>query len=181
MKSPAMLLVSVLLFSHALAQDSTKTALPGGKTFTVHVFTMENLVIKGILQAAGDNGITVGEQKGRTLNYVSFTPEQIKTLYLRKKGNVGLGALIGGVAGIGIGAIIGYSTKEESPCNPCYFELIGTKKASAAVGGTIGLISGAGIGMIIGSLTKKQFIIKGKRENYKARFNDIVEKAMTQQ
>ena len=181
MKSPAILLVSVLLFSHALAQDSTKTALPGGKPYTVHVFTMKNLVWKGILQSAGENGITLGEQKGRELNYVSFTPEQIKTLYLRKKGNVGLGALIGGVAGLGIGAIIGYSTKDESPCNPCYFDPISTKEAGAAVGGTIGLISGAGIGIIIGSLTKKKFIIKGKRENYTAWYNDIVERAMTQQ
>lgn len=180
MKSAIILLVTLLLLCPAKAQDSTKPAAPRGKHYTARIYTLDSLAKKGILTNVGENGITLADQKGRKWNYTTLTPEQINFMYVRRKGNVGLGALIGGVAGIAIGAVIGYSTKDESPCQPCYFDPIPTKEAGAFVGGFIGSIGGVGLGLIIGSQIKKKFIIRGKRENYRAHYNDLVERAMTQ-
>lgn len=181
MKSSIFLLITVLIFSQSGAQDSTTTVAPRGKPFTAHLFRQDGSVQKGMLLSAGEDGIRVGKGLEYLNNSVTVTPVQIDKLYLRRKGSVGFGALIGAIAGAGIGAIIGAASLDESTCVNCIILYDTSKEEAAVVGGTIGLLSGAGLGMIIGSVVKKKFIIHGDRGNYKARYNDILERAMTQQ
>jgi hypothetical protein len=69
---------------------------------------------------------------------------EVDTLWVSRRGQAGKGALIGGLAGLGIGLIAGaIAAPEGSTDTP--------KGANALIGGGIGLLGGAFLGLLVGA------------------------------
>ena len=95
----------------------------------------------------------------------SVTPDSIEVRQRRGRPEVGspdrriLGAVIGGVHGLVVGAFLGYSTFDENavraPCMVyCSSGPMPTQWETTYATGVIGALLGAGLGMIIGSRIK---------------------------
>jgi len=113
--------------------------------------------INGILYFADEDFIKVKYKISGVYSVNAIDPRNIKKIKIRRKGKVGRGILIGAVTGIGVGAILGYSEKDQ------FFH---TKESNAAAYGvTLGLL-GVPIGASISS-GKKRFVINGDIEKYR--------------
>jgi YMGG-like Gly-zipper len=183
MKSITLFSAAILLYTSSIAQDSSAAnQKPKGKAYSLHVIKTDGSVQKGYLYGANADGIILTMNTKQSSGFTQLAPEQIDKLFLRRKGNVGRGLLFGALGGAAIGAIIGSTSgDDDSDCYGCIFDFGYSREEKAAIGATVGFFSGAGLGIVLGALTKKKFIIHGQRENYKASYNDILERAMTQQ
>jgi hypothetical protein len=152
-------------------------------------YTMDNdnmyLLPTGKNAKQYNENTTIGKANGT----YRIDAAQINTISLKKK-NAGLkGALIGMGAGIVIGAAAGFASGDDPVTpytgNPFGDILIGFTNSftmtagEKAVGmGVVGALTGALIGGITGALLKKQFIIGGKKDNYRNAQAELNKRAM---
>ena len=134
------------------AQMKTKKIKP----YNVWIKMMDHSKEKGILYAADETYIKIAKNiASDDSNVKTIDPQTIEVIKIRRKGKVGKGALIGGLSGIGLSAIIGVSSEEG------FF----SKEESAAIAGILFVPLGTGIGALSGS--KSQTIaVNGNLNNY---------------
>ena len=95
-----------------------------------------------------------------------FGYARIAKVDLKSRASVTKGVLIGGISGILVGAIVGYSSvKRTGPNNlENLFEPVVTPLQGSLIGAAIGAGFGSLVGAILGH-SKKVFKIKGKKDN----------------
>jgi hypothetical protein len=133
-------------------------------TFEIKVVSKKYQTVKGLLEKVSPEGIGVADYKG---NYITFRPNEITRLKIRKRGlTVGEATLAGLGAGAGLGAAIwsldenGNSTKE-------------MLMLTAGLAGT-GVIAGAITGVISEIVnTKFTLVVNENPENYKAGYKKL--------
>jgi hypothetical protein len=183
MKLYSLLLFAMIIASASFCQEASDTASKKGKIYSIHISKMDGSVQKGYLYSVNENELTITPVAKNVANLYTISAEQLNTMQIRRKGNVAKGVLIGAGTGAVAGILIGLISGDDPPnsCDLCPYESSLTAGEKAAIGGITGLFAGAGTGMIIGALTKKKFTIHGKRENYVIHYQELVERAMTQQ
>lgn len=127
---------------------------------------------KGPLLDVNDSSVTI-LSKGTP---VPIPVNSIRALKFRRKAAVGRGALVGGITGLGLGAIIGSASgDDECPQGSiCLYEANAGETALA--GGLVFSGVGTVVGVLIGSLSSKEKItINGKREILQANQQKIKE------
>ena len=134
------------------AQTKTKKIKP----YNVWIKMMDHSKEQGILYTADETFIKITKDKKLdNPNVKTIDPQAIDVIKIRRRGKVGNGALIGGLSGVGLSAIIGVSSDEG------FF----SKEESAAIAGILFVPLGTGIGALSGS--KSEIIaINGNLNNY---------------
>lgn len=154
-KARIVTLLGILLMVCPLVMNA-QTKSKKVKSYNVWIKMIDHSKEKGILYAADETYIKIA--KNRTSddsNVKTIDPQTIDVIKIRRKGKVGNGALIGGLSGIGLSAIIGVSSDEG------FF----SKEESAAIAGILFVPLGTGIGALTGS--KSEMIeINGNLNNY---------------
>jgi hypothetical protein len=116
--------------------------------------TTQRRNIVGVLQEAGDSAIYVLTKNGMD----RIESSVIKQIVIKRKGNVGRGALAGSLIGIGVGAIIGFASGDDECDSPGFcFEV--TAEEKAFVNGFVLSGVGALIGWGVGSIGKEHIKI----------------------
>ena len=162
MKTTVLTLFGILFFLTLglNAQKKTKKI----KAHKVWATLVDGTNPKGILFSADDEGIKILNQNSLdTTNLITINAINISVLKIRKKGKLGNSALIGGLSGMGFGALLGLAGGDGG-----YIDQGGMIAFGGVFFGTIG----TGIGALVG--TKKETIyIFGKMERYKTQLEII--------
>ena len=157
----------VFLCGPVLAQDS----IPG-KAVVLHtsIITMEHHLKTGYLYSMTDSALLLSRRRilpdfkdsSASQDLVAFDYRKLRYVEFSPKGQVWATTAFGLVLGAAIGALVGYSTGDDSKAD--WFALTAGQKALyvGAFGGAVGAISG----FIVGMAVRKTFLIHGRRENY---------------
>ncbi len=122
--------------------------------------------LKGVLYDVNDSSVLVSSSLFKKdystgkfeLSKINF--RNIDLVKIHKKNSVGIGILIGAVAGFLVGGVIGYSQGDDPPG---LFSLSAEDKAKT--GGFLMAVGGAGLGALFGSIQIK-IPINGSKENF---------------
>ena len=132
------------------------------KTYKVWVTLVDGSEEKGILYDADEQGLKI--LKGQSIdnpNVIFIEASNINVIELRRKGKVGMGAGLGALGGIAIGAALGSAAADEDGF------LSGLNEGLNIIGGAvIGGVAGTGMGAIASS-SKKVFQINNHLGIYK--------------
>jgi len=139
--------------------------------------------VKGVLYEVKDssilvsNSLLVREYTSGRFKSADLHINTIEKIRIRKKNKVGKAALIGGISGFVIGAIIGYAEGDDPPCSTGYWgggcESY-TAGQKALINGASFAIVGGGIGALVG-LIKIKIPINGNIENFNNSKNRLKE------
>lgn len=132
----------------------TLTTASGQKiiTYKIWITQVNQNQTKGILYSANKDELVI---LGEDLTQITFLPENIQVIKLRREGKSGKGAWIGGLGGLVIGAAAGYAIESGS----------GWEDVGAVGGGLLGVPIGAIAGALIGS-NKERYNIHGDIHTY---------------
>ena len=126
------------------------------KTYKVWVTMLDHSKENGILYAADEESIKISKNKSLDAsNLTVIKAQNIDKIKLRRKGKVGNSAMIGGLSGVALSAIIGVSQ------NDGFF----TKEESAAIAGIFFVPLGSGVGALIGT-SSEIIVVNGNLKNY---------------
>jgi hypothetical protein len=145
------------------------------KSYIVYVKPLYNApAFKGYLSEIGDTLVIVPLKLNNPIKKIRL--DKVNYLEFKEKGKTGRGILLGGLAGFGLGAIIGYATYKPNPCptSSSGFSIcidLGPG-ANAMGGGILGIIPGLLIGGIVGS-KKIQVPIQGSKKSIQAQKEEI--------
>ena len=148
------------LFPIALFLIVTTLAQPlnAQKSYRVKIQKKSSGIVKGRLLYATGDSIGILENN---LHKVQLKMEDVQSIKIHRKGNVGRGALIGAGLGTVLGATIGYMSYEPPVCTGLWMCWDFGPEYDAMSGGGIGLIAGTIVGTIIGAASEKEIIIDG--------------------
>jgi len=139
---------------------------------------------KGVLYEVQDSSILVSNSLfaedytyDNTSIFVEVPVSNIETIRLRRKNNIGRGALISGLSGIGIGAISGWMSGDDPPCDGCFIDFSMTAQAKARARAILFPFPFAIVGALAGSL-KTKFKINGDMTNYQKYLSTLREKSV---
>jgi len=118
--------------------------------------------ISGTLISAKSDSLVLQVRPGKPFIVVGYT--EIESVGIHKRGSGGLGALIGGIAGTGIGALIGVASRPSDDPS-------GVGGLSVPAGAILGFLFGTSIGAAIGS-SNQHHLIQGDHK----KFQGLVEK-----
>jgi hypothetical protein len=168
MKASFTLLVLFLILYFQLQAQTDSIVVR--KTYSTWIYPIEKSRIKqGSLFEVKDSSLLISEKykkknfENGKFNVIKVNASSIDIIKLRKKGNVGIGALVGGAAGIVCSIITGLII------NSHYYAAEGDPEGGQEFITTINSIMlvgiGTGIGLLIGS-SKKHIPIKGSRTKF---------------
>jgi hypothetical protein len=163
------LLPAVFVFMSYSDCCISKPKAPKIKVYKAIVSTnLQKKKMKGILREATDSSIIILSDD----RPIEIPSAAIEKLIIKRKGNVGRGAIIGVASGAALGFIAGYVDGDET-CVPSSFGGIPiacdpTTAAEKAVAGAIIFgLTGAVIGTIVGSVMKAEKIrINGSQSTF---------------
>lgn len=161
------LLISIV----SSAQGQSKNTL-----YRTQVTMHSGVKTVGVLTLLGDSSLQFVPlaqfSKGQLNEEPVFHLYAIKDIYLlqiRKKGALASTAIIGGVVGLAVGAVIGWFTYQDPCANSTggwgCLEIFDQKDTMFAAG-SLGGVIGAGVGALAGSSNKKYYL-RGDFENYR--------------
>jgi hypothetical protein len=130
---------------------------------------------KGYIATMNDSTIFMSAQKFSMTfedlnlnNFQKYGYAEIDKVSLKTYGKMKRSLLIGGISGILVGSIVGYSSVSANPKPTTGFE-IDLIKVTQGQATLIGAVIGAGVGClagaIIGGISNKVFKIKGKKQH----------------
>ena len=180
------LLAASTMYASKAQQDSTMTEkrpIPS----MARVKTTDGKVLKGWLYNINDSQVVLLDKIirypkipdwGKAMPLYPVRADQIESMSLRKKNSVSKGFWIGLGTGILTGAVIGFISGDDPPCDPNEPDFIGLGYAlcsafrqtafEKALTGAVGLGTVGGLtGIILGSVIKKKFIIGGKKQKFR--------------
>lgn len=128
--------------------------------------------IKGALYEIKDSSILVSNHRNpyatSRFETVNFPVNNIETIKIRKKNNVGSGVLAGAIGGLVVGGLIAglLNDKDNPPCVGIGCDLASRLPASEGFTAVfLGVACGAGLGYALGSI-KVKIPINGNIKNY---------------
>jgi len=156
------LFITLVIFclSHQSLLGQTTQQVKKNNYYKTWVTTDNSSKVKGYLSEVGDSLIIISNLSNNEIKSIRL--KNVKNIKFRKKGRIGKGILYGALAGIAIGAGIGFSGGDDEDC----FLFCLTAKQKAVLGGTLLSVPGALIGGIIGSARIK-IPINGNTKNRK--------------
>lgn len=123
--------------------------------------TTQKQKVVGVLRAVDDSTVHLKVSAGS----LRINARVIRSITIKRKGNVGRGAFGGAMGGLFIGGLIGFSSGDDEPCAWCFTYTAEEKAlAGAVLGGGIGAL----IGMVFGSSRKEYVAIDGVPAVFKA-------------
>ncbi|WP_018477626.1 YqeB family protein [Pontibacter roseus] len=151
--------------------------------YQTQITTKKGLKVDGILTSLGDSTLHLlalpESQKAIPDNRAAALSYAVKDVYLlriSRKNAAGGGALLGGLAGLVLGAVVGYVAY--SPCEPTgqggfidCLEII-DQTGSTAIGAGLGAVAGAGIGALA-SRSRRTVYLYGDQETYRQKRNTL--------
>jgi hypothetical protein len=155
----------------AVTPSSGQTAKPKTRVYNAIVSTVhEGTAYRGVTLEVGDSYITI-LSKGEEIRLQSAS---IKTIRFKRKASVGRGAVIGGVTGLVLGAIIGFADGDDQ-CPPgswCIYSATAEEKALA--GGLVLCAAGTMVGVIAGAAASGQKIrINGDQTTFQSKQEEM--------
>ena len=130
---------------------------------------------KGYIATMSDSAIFMSAQKfTMTFDELDLSKFQkygyanIDKVKMRAAGTMKRSLLIGGIGGILVGSIIGYSSVSDNPPQNTGFDIPlfkVTRTQATLIGAVVGAGVGCLVGAIIGGVSNKVFKIKGKKQN----------------
>jgi len=127
---------------------------------------------KGVLYEVGDSSIIISsalvmkDYSAGSFQMAGFHINNIESIRIRRKNNIGKGILIGAMAGMAAGGLIGLISGDDPPCPQgsfvCFRFTAGEK---ALIAGIPLAACGVGVGAAIGSI-KVRIPINGNIDNY---------------
>jgi hypothetical protein len=154
------------------------------KLYRAWVTLMDGTMRNGILYNANEEGIVLYDLKTNSVSNPTITPTSIKVIKIRKKGGVGQAALIGSLAGLLFGGLIGLISGDDpdvttrihnTPFGTMTWTTKGAKKEIKALWGGIGFaFLGGGITALLAS-KKEKIVINGNMDNYKRNFRRLLQ------
>lgn len=172
-KFPLLFLIFIISINFTLAQDSTHTFTPS----VAWVFKTSGKRLEvGVFHSVKDSSISIMSTYYNRRNPIEleFDIRNIEMLKVRRKGNVGIGIVLGAVSGAVIGGLIGHTYFNDQSGNLTVLD-DGFKTLMV---GILGAGGGAVIGSLIGSI-KVQYPINGKMENYEKFKADLEKRVLT--
>lgn len=172
-------LIVLLFFTFSAGQSQSKKQT----VYRTQVTTHNGSQLVGVLTQLGDSSLQFvpltqfkkGQLSGDPVLH-TYPVKEIYSLRIRKKGAVARTALISGLVGFAVGAVVGWMTYED-PCaysSGGYFgcvDILGESGTIVAVG-ISGAASGAAIGALAGSINKRYYL-RGDFENYRQMRSDL--------
>jgi len=154
------------------------------KVHKVWISKIDNTkVIKGVLFEVNDEYLKIIDKHSKE---IIVKASDIGIIKIRRKGKVGKGALIGGLTGLGTGALIGLASGDDPDrtvdgwfFGDFTYTVHGTSAGTKAAiwGVTLGA-AGSVVGAILG--TKKEiFLIDGHTKRYQSHFNKLQNYSMS--
>ncbi|MEJ1240253.1 hypothetical protein WBG78_19080 [Chryseolinea sp. T2] len=153
----------LLLNAAAFGQEGQKPGKIKVYNAIVRVSTEEKKIV-GVLAAVDDSTIHLKGSNGS----LRINARAIKSIIIKRKGNVGRGALGGALSGMFLGGIIGFASGDDEPCSG-WFCYTYTAEEKALAGAIVGSGLGALLGMGLGAVRKEFIIIDGNPGVFKAR------------
>lgn len=140
--------------------------------------------INGVLYEIKDSSILVSnsfmikDYSADRFKITNLFINEIETIKIRRKNNIGRGILIGAISGIVFGSMLGMLSGDDPPCTgpdawgcEIFRQSAGGK---ALAGGVMFAFVGTGTGALIGSF-KTKIPIKGSIRNYNSKKNKLRE------
>lgn len=165
-------------YTFSLDDSAATTVKKNKKSYVVVVTPTTGKSSKGILTGIDENRIEFTGSRSLAYAKITYAPEHIQTVTVRRKGSVGRGILIGAAVGLFVGAIGGFAEGDDKePVYDPYGDPLGlgyivesmfymTAEDKALAYGLTGGLTGAIIGGVVGAVAKKKFTIGGRKENY---------------
>jgi hypothetical protein len=183
-----LLVLLAILHFPVSAQDGQKRL----KNFKVNVFGDKRDTRSGYLMTLSDSMLRLVKNASAINNgdlnsrYRDFHYSAINKITITRKGSIGKGLLIGTLAGIVLGASIGYMSGDDPPCVPGSNDVFGigyalcegfraTASDKAVLGSVAGGILGAPVGIAIGALVKRKFVIGKRKEAFRDMHADMLQ------
>lgn len=157
----SMILWSVMAFHSNCLSQSKKT-----KVYKAILSTkMQTKKMEGILQEVRDSSIIIISNNQE----IEIQATEIQEIKIRRVGDAGRGALIGGMVGLGLGTITGFVSGDDEPG----IMALSAEDKAAILGIGLGVL-GAGIGAMAGVSDKESITINF--DPYKFRNNKAIMK-----
>ena len=147
------------------------------KKYIVHITLKSGGTIKGVLVNTTKDSLSMSI---RNLQRIRIGMTEIKSIRIRRRGAIGLGAGIGAGSGAIIGGVVGYASYTPPDCTNSLFCFDFGPGFDAIGGAVIGAAAGSLIGLAIGS-AGKEFIVEGdqtKFDLFATEFRDKVSKSV---
>lgn len=162
------LLLSLIFF--AWLPDCFSQQTPQRGKYKTIVTTTVRTKTKGILLEAGDSSLLIYSRSF----HMRIPASTIKQIKIKRRKAAGRGALVGGLIGLGVGAIAGYASGDDEPCQPgnWFCDQVTAEEKALGLGLAMSM-GGAIVGSVVGSfIHEEKFVINGELNSYANKLND---------
>lgn len=161
------LLLLLCLLGSLFSAGQKDSLPPTGKTYKLVLHSSNGNTGDYFVRGADDSALYVsttpillGAPASAGESRVPYT--NIRSVFVARKGQAGRNALVFGIVGLGLGAIVGFANGDDAPGG--WFRITAGEKALA--GGISGGLVGTVIGLVAGALSGRQFMIESQHTNF---------------